>query len=72
MSHDPARYDELFGKLETYVATHSPTGIEAEMDRLLFQQFTELGIDAVQDKAGNIIARIPGTEIGRASCRERV
>jgi putative aminopeptidase FrvX len=55
-------YDDLFNKIEAYVMCHSPSGVEGEMDALIFKQFADLGLDVIQDKAGNIIAKIPGTD----------
>jgi putative aminopeptidase FrvX len=53
-------HDRFFQLIEELVLRHSPSGVEAEVDRLLLKKFTALGLETVQDEAGNIIAKIPG------------
>lgn len=45
---------------------HSPSGVEKEIDQFLLTRLQELGVDHWQDDAGNVIARIPGHDRGRA------
>jgi putative aminopeptidase FrvX len=52
--------DHLFATIEELVLHHSPSGVEAEIDRLLLEKFTALGLETWQDEAGNVIAKIPG------------
>lgn len=54
--------DTLFQTIETLVLLHSPSGAETEIDRWLLARFQRLGVDAWQDAAGNVIARIPGRD----------
>ncbi|RQP05901.1 MAG: M42 family peptidase [Paracoccus sp. BP8] len=61
MDRDSALFD-LIGKL---VMCHSPSGVEARIDAFLMQRFSELGIEAALDAAGNFVARIPGSGPGR-------
>ncbi|MDY7014071.1 MAG: M20/M25/M40 family metallo-hydrolase [Cyanobacteriota bacterium] len=56
--------DRLFAMIEELVLCPSPSGREEEIDRLLFERFGSLGVDAWQDAAGNIIAKIPGRSPG--------
>ena len=39
---------------------HSPSGAESEINQYLIEQFTALGVEVWQDRADNIIAKIPG------------
>jgi putative aminopeptidase FrvX len=55
-------YDNLFETIEQLVLLHSPSGVEREIDRVLLNKFTGLGLENWQDKAGNIIAKIPGRD----------
>ncbi|NEP59442.1 MAG: M42 family metallopeptidase [Symploca sp. SIO2G7] len=57
-------YHQLFTRIEKLVLHHSPSGVEGEMDQYLLSHLQELGIDAWQDLAGNIIAKIPGKQAG--------
>ncbi|MBD2577381.1 M42 family peptidase [Oscillatoria sp. FACHB-1406] len=57
-------YDWLFETIEELVLLHSPSGVEAEIDRVLLEKFQTLGVETWQDAAGNIIAKIPGTGEG--------
>ncbi|MBE9114608.1 M42 family metallopeptidase [Lusitaniella coriacea LEGE 07157] len=52
--------ETLFKTIETLVLCHSPSGVEGEIDRVLLHRFPELGCETWQDRAGNIIAKIPG------------
>ncbi|HBL60128.1 MAG TPA: peptidase M42 [Cyanobacteria bacterium UBA8803] len=58
--------DRLFDTIEELVLHHSPSGVEGEIDRLLMNRFTALGVEVFQDRAGNIIAKIPGQNSERA------
>jgi putative aminopeptidase FrvX len=53
-------YDRLLTIITELVLHHSPSGVEEEIDRLLLNRFAALGVESWQDKAGNIIAKIPG------------
>ena len=57
-------YDELFLTIEELVMHHSPSGVETEINQLLLRRFAEIGVEVWQDKADNIIAKIPGREAG--------
>ena len=59
-------YDSLFTKIEELVLYHSPSGVETEVDRALLKEFTALKVEKWQDRAGNIIAKIPGQNSERA------
>jgi putative aminopeptidase FrvX len=59
-------YDRLFATIEELVLHHSPSGVEGEIDRLLMKRFAELGVEAWIDAAGNAIAKIAGSDSGRA------
>ena len=59
-------YEDLFATIEELVLHHSPSGMEGEIDNLLQQKFTQLGVEVWQDRGGNIIARIPGQNPQRA------
>ena len=65
-SKSPADYDRLFEKIQQLVLRHSPSGMEAEIDRVLLTQFRALNVDTRQDRAGNIIAKIQGQNSERA------
>lgn len=45
---------------------HSPSGAEAEIDQLLMKQFAALGVEVWQDRADNVIAKIPGRDLSSA------
>ncbi len=62
----PLDYDSLFETIETLVLHHSPSGVETELDQWLLKQFETLSVQAWQDQAGNIIARIPGQNSQRS------
>ncbi len=53
-------YNQLFQTIEELVMHHSPSGAETEINQYLLQQFTALGVEVWQDRADNIIAKIPG------------
>lgn len=55
-----SEHDRLFTTIEELVLHHSPSGAEGEIDRLLLSRFEALGVEARQDRAGNIIAKIAG------------
>jgi putative aminopeptidase FrvX len=59
-------YRQLFSLIEELVLHHSPSGVETEIDRLLLQRFSSIGLSAWQDPAGNIIAKIAGKDSSRA------
>ena len=59
-------YDRLFKLIEELVLHHSPSGAEEEINRLLLSRFAQLGVEAWQDRADNIIAKIPGRNSGEA------
>jgi putative aminopeptidase FrvX len=58
-------YDTLFQTIEELVLHHSPSGVEEEIDRFLLDRFKTLGLETWQDRAGNIIAKIPGKNASR-------
>lgn len=53
-------YDVLFDRIEELVLYHSPSGVEGEIDVFLRDRLTHLQVEHWQDRAGNIIAKIPG------------
>jgi len=53
-------YDRLFATIEELVMHHSPSGVEAEINQLLLDRFSALGVEVWLDRADNIIAKIPG------------
>ncbi len=59
-------YDRLFSTIEELVLHHSPSGAEDEINQLLLSRFTALGVKVWQDRADNIIAKIPGRHSGEA------
>ena len=58
--------DSLFNKIKELVLYHSPSGVETEIDRHLLKKLTALGVENWQDRAGNVIAKIPGQNSDRA------
>lgn len=56
--------DRLFNTIEELVLHHSPSGVEAEINQLLLSRFAALGVEVWQDRADNIIAKIPGRDAG--------
>ena len=61
-----SNYDRLFTQIQELVLCHSPSGLETEIDQILLKKFTELNLDSWQDRAGNVIAKIPGQNPDRA------
>ena len=59
-------YDRLFDKIQELVLYHSPSGLETEIDRALLAELTALKVENWQDRAGNVIAKIPGRNSSRA------
>jgi putative aminopeptidase FrvX len=59
-------YDRLFDKIQELVLCHSPSGWETEVDQVLLEQFKALKLEVWQDRAGNVIAKIPGQDSTRA------
>jgi putative aminopeptidase FrvX len=59
-------YQQLFSLIEELVLHHSPSGVETEIDRLLLERFSSIGLEVWQDPAGNIIAKIRGQNADRA------
>ncbi|MBW4681328.1 MAG: M42 family peptidase [Microcoleus vaginatus WJT46-NPBG5] len=59
-------YNRLFNTIEELVLHHSPSGVEAEIDQLLLSRFAEAGVEVWQDAAGNVIAKITGSDPNRA------
>lgn len=57
-------YDKLFTTIEELVLHHSPSGVETEINNLLLARFAQTGVEVWQDRADNIIAKIPGREKG--------
>jgi putative aminopeptidase FrvX len=64
LSNNFLDYDELFLTIEELVMHHSPSGVETEVNQLLMRRFGEIGVEVWQDKADNIIAKIPGRKAG--------
>jgi putative aminopeptidase FrvX len=56
-----ATRDDLFDLIRDLVMRHSPSGVEHDVDELLRERFTALGMTAQLDPSGNLIAKIPGT-----------
>ncbi|MFM2312609.1 MAG: hypothetical protein RLZZ04_1885 [Cyanobacteriota bacterium] len=59
-------YDRLFDQIQALVLCHSPSGWETEVDQVLLPQFRALNLEVWQDRAGNVIAKIPGQDPTRA------
>lgn len=53
-------YDCLFATIRDLVLCHSPSGCEREIDAFLLERFAALEVEHWQDRAGNIIAKLPG------------
>jgi putative aminopeptidase FrvX len=66
-----SNYDHLFNTIEELVLHHSPSGAEREIDQLLISRLQGLGVESWQDRAGNIIAKIPGQTSERFHCHYR-
>jgi putative aminopeptidase FrvX len=65
-SQDATEYDRLFEQIQELVLCHSPSGWEAEIDEVLLEQFKAVNVEVWQDRAGNVIAKIPGQDAARA------
>lgn len=61
-----SNYEQLFNTIQELVLHHSPSGWEGEIDQLLLTRLQGLGVENWQDKAGNIIVKIPGQNRERA------
>jgi putative aminopeptidase FrvX len=59
-------YALWFLLIETLVLHHSPSGVETEIDQWLLSYFSQLGVSAWQDPAGNVIAKLTGRNSDRA------
>ena len=59
-------YNSLFTTIEQLIMHHSPSGVEGEINQLLLERFQALGVEAWQDRADNIIAKIPGLDSTKA------
>lgn len=55
-------YENLFNTIEELVLHHSPSGAEAEINQLLISRFSALGVKVWQDRADNVLAKIPGRD----------
>jgi len=62
MQEKMQEYDRLFATIEELVMHHSPSGAESEIDGWLLNKFAQIGVQAWLDKAGNVIALIPGID----------
>ncbi|HYE35586.1 M42 family metallopeptidase [Methylocaldum sp.] len=58
--------DRLFCLISELVLCHSPSGAEQEIDARLLSRLESIGVEAGQDDAGNIIARVQGASSARA------
>jgi putative aminopeptidase FrvX len=52
--------DRLFETISELVMLHSPSGVEGEINAVLLDRFSKLGVEVWQDEADNIIAKLPG------------
>lgn len=59
-------FDRLFTTIEALVMCHSPSGMEQEINEHLQARFRALGVESYQDRADNLIAKIPGEREDRA------
>ena len=59
-------YNSLFTTIEQLIMHHSPSGVEGEINQLLLERFQALGVEAWQDRADNIVAKIPGLDSTKA------
>jgi putative aminopeptidase FrvX len=50
----------LNGYLNRLLPTHSPSGLEHEIDEVIRQELGALGCPVEQDRAGNLLVRLPG------------
>ncbi len=53
-------YGRLFDTIKELVLSHSPSGVEGEIDRELADRFTALNVEHCQDSAGNIAETVLG------------
>lgn len=60
------KLDYLFDTIKELVLTHSPSGVEGEINQVLIDRFSVLGVEHWQDQADNVIAKIPGQDNSRA------
>lgn len=60
-------FDQLFQDISALVMCHSPSGMEAEIDRYLLNLCTDLNLNHWQDRAGNIIIKIAGADPQRGA-----
>ena len=58
--------DRLFDTIKELVLCHSPSGVESEINRELATRFEQLEVEYWQDRADNLIAKIPGRDSRRA------
>jgi putative aminopeptidase FrvX len=65
-SKDATEYDRLFAQIQKLVLCHSPSGWETEVDEVLLERFKALNVEVWQDRASNVIAKIPGQDSARA------
>jgi putative aminopeptidase FrvX len=68
MNHEQSTMNNnnLFTTIAELVMCHSPSGVEEEVDNYILDRFRSLGVDTWQDRAGNIIAKIPGKDSQRS------
>ena len=59
--------DRFFEAISDLVMLHSPSGVEAEVNRYLLDRLQALGVEHWQDSADNIVVRIAGPEGCKAS-----
>lgn len=59
-------YENLFQSIADLVMCHSPSGAEHEIDKLLFEKLSVLGLKNYQDSAGNIVVRVEGNDSSRS------
>jgi putative aminopeptidase FrvX len=52
--------NRLFETISELVMLHSPSGVEGEINTVLLDRFSKLGVETWQDEADNIIAKLPG------------
>jgi putative aminopeptidase FrvX len=48
--------------LEKLLVTHSPSGLEGEIDAAIRQELAAIGWAVEQDRAGNLLVRVPGRD----------
>ncbi len=57
---------QLFDRISGLVMCHSPSGVENEIDDYLSSALDAMGVEWKQDKAGNIVIKIPGQDSTKA------